>query len=105
MIPLPLAKFVQTLIQQHQSDPGTDNDWKNERLDLFIATKLANYDILLLQEVWTPMNEGRKEKLMQAAQEQGFPYYVRSACLGKLTDAMLLILSRQRFFTFRGAQL
>ena len=76
------------------ADPGTDNDWKNERLDLFIATKLANYDILLLQEVWTPMNEGRKEKLMQAAQEQGFPYYVRSACLGKLTDAMLLILSR-----------
>ena len=76
------------------ADPGTDNDWKNERLDLFIATKLANYDILLLQEVWTPMNEGRKEKLMHAAREQGFPYYIRSACLGKLTDAMLLILSR-----------
>ena len=76
------------------TDSGTKNDWKNERLALFINTELDKFDILLLQEVWTPFSEGRKDQLIAAAKEMGFLYYVRSGCKGKLIDAMLLILSR-----------
>ena len=76
------------------SEPGTKNDWKDERLQIFIDTQLDKYDILLLQEVWTPLSSGRKEKLIQEAKKHGYNYYVRSGCNGKPMDAMLLILSK-----------
>ena len=82
------------------ADSNTPNDWKNERLTLFLETQLPQYDILLLQETWTPASGGRKERLMRTAYEQGYHYYARSACAGRLVDAMLLILSRHPLTSF-----
>jgi endonuclease/exonuclease/phosphatase family metal-dependent hydrolase len=76
------------------AEPGTKNDWKDERLQIFIDTVIDDYDILLLQEVWTPLSSGRKEKLIAEARKRGYKYYVRSRCKGKPMDAMLLILSK-----------
>ena len=74
---------------------AAENDFKQERLEYFIAHVMENYDILLLQETWSVNDAGRKKRLVSAARDKGFEYFTRSRCaIGGLMDAMLLILSR-----------
>jgi endonuclease/exonuclease/phosphatase family metal-dependent hydrolase len=72
------------------------NDYKNERLALFIQ-ELNNYDIIAMQEMFELMN-GRQEQLIAAAREAGFAYALRgkwpSFFHTKFVDSGLLILSR-----------
>jgi endonuclease/exonuclease/phosphatase family metal-dependent hydrolase len=74
-------------------DTAAENDFKEERMQALIAL-LDAYDVLLLQEVWTPLSDGRKGRLIRAAEAKGFRFWVRSACCGRPVDAMLLIMSR-----------
>ena len=71
-----------------------DNDFKNERLEAFLA-RLDDYDVLLLlQEVWPTWDEGRKARLVNSARDRGFRFFARSACRGRPVSGMLLIMSR-----------
>ena len=56
--------------------------------------RLDAYDILLLQEVFAPLDEGRKGRLISAARDRGFQFHVSARCRGRPMDAGLLILSR-----------
>lgn len=74
------------------------NDWKDERLDLFIARVLPQYDIIALQEVFA-LGSSRQRRLVHAARQLGFGWVVSSVAPPFLTslkfiDAGLLILSR-----------
>lgn len=74
------------------------NDWKDERLDLFIARVLPQYDVIALQEVFA-LGSSRQRRLVHAARQLGFQWVVSSKAPPFLTslkfiDAGLLILSR-----------
>lgn len=74
------------------------NDWKDERLDLFIARVLPQYDVIALQEVFA-LGSSRQRRLVHAARQLGFGWVVSSVAPPFLTslkfiDAGLLILSR-----------
>lgn len=72
-----------------------ENDFKEERMADMVG-HFDDYDLLLLQETWTPGSNRRKSRLIGLAREKGFHYYARSACKfgAPCMDAMLLILSR-----------
>eukprot|EP00750_Incisomonas_marina_P031538 INCI8228.6.p1 GENE.INCI8228.6~~INCI8228.6.p1 ORF type:complete len:323 (+),score=49.43 INCI8228.6:155-1123(+) len=74
-------------------DTAEFNDYKAERLDDLAAT-FDEFDILLLQESWVVLSQGRKNKLVSVAKEKGFPFYVRGRCTGKPVTSMLNIFSR-----------
>ena len=69
------------------------NDFKEERLDIMIS-RLDQFDVVAFQETWLVLDNGRKARLVAAAKQAGYPYFVRSECRGRLNDGMLLILSR-----------
>lgn len=61
------------------------NDFKFERLDDLVAT-FDEFDVLLLQESWVVLSQGRKNKLVSAAKEKGdlltyiCPFVLLSMC-------------------------
>lgn len=64
-----------------------------------MAKEFANYDIVALQEVFAPLDEGRKEQLIRDAAAEGLNHYSTppaSLPAGKTNDSGLLILSRFR---------
>jgi len=73
------------------------DDFKNERLNEFIRSKLDNYDIVCLQEMFNLANY-RQQLLLETAREKGFLYYAKSIdphwLSGKFIDAGLVILSK-----------
>jgi endonuclease/exonuclease/phosphatase family metal-dependent hydrolase len=74
------------------------NDWKDERLKLFIETVLSKYDVIALQEVFA-LGSSRQARLIHAAKKLGFKWVVKSVAPPLLTslkfiDAGLLILSK-----------
>jgi len=74
------------------------NDWKDERLDLFIQNVLPNYDLIALQEAFA-LGSSRQSRLIHAANRLGYGHVVKSVAPPFLTslkfiDAGLLILSR-----------
>jgi len=85
------------------NNPGA-GDFKDERLDSFIAHALPNYDLLILQEVFDGINitkccciAGRlKKKLILAAKVAGYCCHHSGPDpgFGQFLDGGLLILSR-----------
>lgn len=75
---------------------NNESDWKDERLDDFIRL-LHNYDIICLQEAFE-MYSSRKQKLIRAANKNGFFYYLDlqapSFFSNYFIDGGLVILSR-----------
>jgi endonuclease/exonuclease/phosphatase family metal-dependent hydrolase len=74
----------------------TDYVWNDIRA-LEIAKNLKAYDIVGLQEVYIPGDNGRKLKMIVAAASLGFKYYVLpqgSVPKQFNTDSGLMILSR-----------
>ncbi|CAG8525120.1 257_t:CDS:2 [Paraglomus occultum] len=73
----------------------TNTPYKADRMNYFITNILPNYDIVCLQEMYG-FGSGRRQKLINAAGENGFGYVLKSK--NKLTRGMidggLLILSR-----------
>jgi endonuclease/exonuclease/phosphatase family metal-dependent hydrolase len=81
------------------------NDWKNERLDLFINLYLSRFHVMCLQEIFSCLTL-RQRKLINAAEKRGFkhavvagaaPFLVTDHHLTlkiPLLDAGLLILSK-----------
>jgi sphingomyelin phosphodiesterase len=58
---------------------NVDNDWKDERLEAFIASnKLADYDIICFQEIFDFLNFNRRQKLITYAQKAGYFYHAVS---------------------------
>lgn len=52
---------------------NVDNDWKNERLDLFIQEHLPHFGIVCLQEMFATLT-WRQHKLLNAASKCGFKH-------------------------------
>jgi endonuclease/exonuclease/phosphatase family metal-dependent hydrolase len=73
------------------------NDYKNERLQIFIEQVLPRYDVVALQEVFWFMNT-RLPYLLQEAKKAGFCWYCTTtpppALSRKFIDGGLVILSR-----------
>lgn len=74
------------------------NDWKDERLELFIKHVMPKYDVMALQEVFE-LGSSRQARLILAAKKLGFKWSVKSVAPPLLTslkfiDAGLLILSK-----------
>ncbi|KAJ1966865.1 hypothetical protein IWQ62_002203 [Dispira parvispora] len=72
------------------------SDYKNQRLRYLIDEVLPHYDIITLQEMFAFMST-RRRRLIRAAEEQGFHYWITSPpkSLWDLSiDGGLLILSR-----------
>ncbi|RKP39862.1 Endonuclease/exonuclease/phosphatase, partial [Dimargaris cristalligena] len=72
------------------------SDYKDERLEYFIDHVLPNYDVITLQEMFSFMTT-RRQRLIRAAEELGFHYWVTSPApplWGLSIDGGLAILSR-----------
>lgn len=73
------------------------DDYKNERLQEFMKSKMDDYDIICLQEMFNLANY-RQQLLLKTAWDKGFHYYAKSVdphwLSGKFIDAGLVILSK-----------
>ncbi|KAL7753551.1 hypothetical protein RI367_001326 [Sorochytrium milnesiophthora] len=72
-------------------------DYKEARLQLLIDTVLPQYDIIILQEMFTSFSS-RATRLLAAAKSQGFHFHVlgpqANRLRGRLVDSGIVILSR-----------
>jgi serine/threonine protein kinase len=75
---------------------ANSNDFKDARLQNFMDNHLANYDIVMLQDVYA-RGSTRQKKLINHAKKLGLGHYLRSPASGLLkgiVDGGLVILSR-----------
>lgn len=55
-----------------------EDDFKSERLALFLSTELERFDVLALQEIWAVYGESRTKFLIEEAEKAGFVHWMRS---------------------------
>jgi hypothetical protein len=74
-----------------------ESDYKDDRLQYFIDHHLRKFDIICFQELFHLLNP-RKQKMITAGKESGFPYHAVSTAPSffseAITDGGLLTLSR-----------
>ncbi|KAI9297363.1 hypothetical protein K502DRAFT_323342 [Neoconidiobolus thromboides FSU 785] len=78
--------------------PGINNngnDYKDKRIDMFCHSALSFYDIVCFQEMFS-FGSSRRQKVIDLAQQSGFPYFKASRipCFVTGIDGGLLMLSR-----------
>lgn len=79
------------------------NDWKDARLEEFMTRYAHDYDVIMMQEMFTTWSSKRKARLTHLAIEAGFQYpaYPNYFCqfatsCGWVVDSGLVVLSKRR---------